>query len=203
METTQQRRRDEVDVEPDVEDERQDGAAGDELAVREVRQAGRAEDERQADRRHGDDQPELQPADEQLRCAVEPRGVLGVALPEREQGRREVRGPHRDGAPLRRALAQGDALGERGRVEHDLVGAGAGQRDLEGAAVVGDRRADLGAVLLHADGHAGHALAAVAQRAAHPLAPGLLAQRARCCGRGGGQQGEQEQPERGEPGEQA
>jgi hypothetical protein len=105
--------------------------------VREVRQPGGPEDQRQPDRAHRDDQAELHAADEQLQRSLRGPGGLPGALTQHEQRRCDGARPDGDLALLAALLANRHALGQRLEVELDGVVAGAGQRDRELALGVG------------------------------------------------------------------
>jgi hypothetical protein len=121
--------------------------------VGEVRQPGRAVDERQAERAQRDHEAELDARDRQLGCLLPDGGRLPGALAQREdhdpvvRGRFDVRG---DGHLL--GIGQADALREGVHVDSDVVVALA--RDLdEPGAVLGTGRRALEPVAGHGDGH--------------------------------------------------
>ena len=58
-------------MEPGIEDEDGEGAQGQELAVGEVRQAGRAEDEVEAEGAEGDQQREDEAVEDELEDAIQ------------------------------------------------------------------------------------------------------------------------------------
>jgi hypothetical protein len=112
--------------------------------VGEVRQPRRPEDERQADRRHGDEQSEADAVDQQLDGAHRAAAPAGRGVVEREDHALSPVGVDGDRAGL--LAAERDALGESLGVQRDRVLAGAGQLDLPAPVLVGGRGVDLLAV---------------------------------------------------------
>src|SRR5690606_22544865 len=76
---------DDVQAEGDVHEIGEQGSQGDQLTVGEVGQPGGAVDERQAERRQGDDQPQVEPFEGELRGALPERAAAasfgGAAVP--------------------------------------------------------------------------------------------------------------------------
>src|SRR5690606_22476389 len=132
---------------------------GDELAVREVDQARRPEDQRQTDRGDRDDGAELDALDRQLDEPVEERrsrgGTAALAVPRGELEDHALVGAGTDddsGHRLAALRAGRDTLGKLRGIQGHAVGPWAGQRDLPLAIVVRRGRAYLGVVLGHPDG---------------------------------------------------
>ncbi len=128
------RRGDQVPPQGDVEEVGRQGAEGHHLAVGEVGQPGRAEDQRQADGAHGDDQPEADALDEQSGGPVGVGADLaaaGVAELQREEHRRvgaALAHPH---AQLGAVVADRHVVGQVTLGDRDRVAARRGDRDLE------------------------------------------------------------------------
>ena len=129
---------------------REDGADRDHLGVGEVHQPRGAVDQRQADRAHADDQPELDPVDEEPGAPVE--AAVTLATPCR--GRRLALGEVEQhvaalvlGQPQRQLLAvlvdQLDPFRKGLELQLDGVVAGSGKVDRERAVGDGGATADL------------------------------------------------------------
>src|SRR5690606_9616898 len=122
--------RDDVQAEGDVDEIGEQGSQGDQLTVGEVGQPGGAVDERQAERRQGDDQPQVEPFEGELRGALPERAaaasfggcgraVLGLGRQGEQDGGGVAR-VHRRG-PLVVVSSDGHVGRERGGVQGDLV----------------------------------------------------------------------------------
>ena len=136
-----------------------------ELAVGEVRQARRPEDQRQADGRDGEDQAEPDAVDRALGELLEERQRLPAGLAAEEVEPADVGGEARfvEG-DLGRAVDL-DAVGQRVLLQRDDVVTALGQADQGDAGVVGLGPPDLGAVRRRDDElHAGHRLATSSPR---------------------------------------
>src|SRR3954469_10352077 len=133
----QQCRPDQRDAGLDVQEPGRDRADGHQLAVREVGQPGGAEDEREADRAHRDEQAEPQPVDNQLdQPSPAAAPAAGRAVGEAEVDRLHTTGGDRH-RPRVAAAAELDVVGKVAGVDRDGVLAGSGQVDRPLAAVVG------------------------------------------------------------------
>ena len=140
-------------------------AEGDQLAVREVGQARRAEDHRQPERGHRQQQREHDAADGELQ-GLDPEPGAGRGVVADREGDEDV-GVEVEG-PLQRDLlrvAQRGALGQRALVDLDrerlaeVVDRLAGQRDVEDAGLVAGAVADdLAGLVLDVDLDAGDRL---------------------------------------------
>jgi hypothetical protein len=139
-----QRRGDERHTALDVDEPRGDRTDGDQLAVREVGQAGGAEDQREPDRGHGDEQAEAQALDEQLHPADGATSGAGAAVAERDDHALVASGVdgHRAGV----LAGEDHALGQPLLVDRHGVLARPGQGDHPPAVLVGLDRVDLAAV---------------------------------------------------------
>nr|WP_255407903.1 hypothetical protein [Pseudonocardia sp. Ae717_Ps2] len=197
---------DQLDAAADVDEPGDDGADGDHLAVCEVREAGGAEDQRQADRGDADDQAEPDAVDEQPQEGREPAG--GGALDLGAEA--EHHGVQRSGGHLAGGLALQDlgAGRQRGLVEPEQVGTGAGDGQGPAAVRLGAGLTGWRTVALGGDAHVRQRLAVlVPQRAADVDAVRLLergdgAGGGRCgvggSGRGGGRPGQGERAQQGD-----
>ena len=116
-------------------------AERDHLAVGEVGQAGRAEDQRQADRRDGDDHRQLETVGEGLREQAPLALHLAGVLAEEEHSSHVLVGGDLGRLALF-ALLHLEPLREGVDVEHDDVAAWFGNRDLVRALVGGHRFPD-------------------------------------------------------------
>ena len=145
-------------AEGDVEEEGDDRPEGDHLAVGEVHQSGRAEDQRQADGAHGDDQAEADALDAEAHEALE---IEATSRPPPPGGRTRTARPGRARRScskvrvVRSSSSQRDALGQRVGVDRDGVRPGPRQRHLALTILVGCDGVDLLAVgTLDGDVHA-------------------------------------------------
>jgi hypothetical protein len=131
----------------DVEQVRHHRPERDHLAVCEVRQAGRAVDQRQPDSRHRDQQPELEAVDGELDDADRsPRRRRSRCVPHREQVRPAVPRVHGERQWVVVGVAQRDPLGQRLLDEQGAVLACAGEVETPVPLGVGGRGSDLGPV---------------------------------------------------------
>ena len=159
-----QRGEDHVDPMIRVQDERDERAERDHLAVGEVGQTGGAEDQRQSDRGDGDDHRQLQAVGQRLRQQAQLALHVARVLAE-EEGASDVLVPADHRGLLFLALLDRQTLGQRFGVDAHDVGARLLDRDQVHAVGIGDRFADLGAALvLRHDAHVGHRLGRPARR---------------------------------------
>ncbi len=147
----QDRCEDEGDSESDVQPPGDDGAEGDDFAVREVRQPGGAVDEREPNGSKRDDEAEAQTLDGQLGCLIPLAGEVALALAKGEENGTD-RASHFDafdGVLRRRRHAVGKSL----LIEFDRVGAWSRDLDLPSAHVVAgaDSRETFGVGCGHVD----------------------------------------------------
>ncbi len=132
----------------EVEEVGHQHAPTDHLAVGEVDQAGGAEDQGKADRRHGDEEAELDALDRELEHLPHRHPAAAITGPgfagrEAEDGRPRLPGLDAHGRRVAVRVVEHDALGECGFVEQHLIGAGLGDLEEEHAFGVGGAGADL------------------------------------------------------------
>ncbi len=139
-----------------VHDERDERPERHHLTVGEVRQAGGAEDERQADRRDGDDHRQLQAVGERLGQQAPLALHVARALAEKERTGHVL--VPADFCGLRvLAVLYRQTLGQGFGVDANDVGPRLVDRDQIHAVFVGDRLADhVAALVLGHDAHIGH-----------------------------------------------
>ncbi len=121
-----------------VEPQGDQRAERDHLAVGEVRQPGRAEDQREPDRRDGDDHRQLEAVGEGLReLAPLALGLTQVLAEEERPGRAAVGPDHHTLVRVGLTFWNGDAFGQRLGVEPHVVRSRLLDRDLVVALLVG------------------------------------------------------------------